>query len=251
MKKINITCESNTFLPVSDLEAFQGKLKTITETEFTKLKTAIIKYGFSFPVFVWKTNILDGHQRVQAVRRLIDDGYELDGGRLPVVSIHAENRREAGEKLLLINSKYGKIDQEGFELFIEDFEIDIPDFSQLLDIPEIVMDFDDDEVNGDGNDSDITPDFDEAQIEVQKFDKYLVQGKHVFICCGVSSDWTHWKDYLKSEDDVFCPYASFYIFFSEKAEEKRFIVLQPNQYLFSKMLEMIIRNYGEETVKKI
>lgn len=58
-------------MPIGDLEAFQGKLKSITEAEFEKLKAAILKYGFSFPVFVWRKSILDGHQRVQAVKRLI------------------------------------------------------------------------------------------------------------------------------------------------------------------------------------
>ena len=136
-KKIRITCDVATTMPIDDLEAFQGKLKSITEAEFEKLKSAILKYGFSFPVFVWRKSILDGHQRVQAVKRLIDDGYELEGGMLPVALIKAKDRKEAAEKLLLINSRYAKIDQDGFDFFVQDFDIDVVDMSGLLEIPEI------------------------------------------------------------------------------------------------------------------
>lgn len=145
---IKITCDAATTMPIDDLEAFQGKLKSITEAEFEKLKVAILKYGFSFPVFVWRKSILDGHQRVQAVKRLIDDGYELEGGMLPVVLIEAKDRKEAAEKLLLINSRYAKIDQDGFDFFVQDFDIDVVDMSGLLEIPEIYIETIDFEGNG-------------------------------------------------------------------------------------------------------
>lgn len=61
---INITCDAPTTMPIDQLEAFQGDLKQITEEELGKLKAGILKYGFSFPVFVWRKKILDGHQRV-------------------------------------------------------------------------------------------------------------------------------------------------------------------------------------------
>lgn len=241
-------------LPISEIEAFQGKLKSIDEENFDKLKRSILKYGFSFPIFVWNKKILDGHQRLAAVKKLITEGEKVKGDRLPVVSIQARDEKEAAEKLLLINSHYAKIEQEGFELFIENFEIEIEDMSHLLEIPDVVIDFDDG--SGSGGDDEklinkINPNLDEATIEVEKYDKYLINGKHIFICCDLSSDWSHWKDYLKNDDDLFLPYASFYIFHSEKAEEKRFIVLQPNEYVFSKMLEACIEIEGEDSIKKL
>lgn len=141
-RRIRITCDTATTMPIDDLEAFQGKLKSITEAEFEKLKSAILKYGFSFPVFVWRKSILDGHQRVQAVKRLIDDGYELEGGMLPVALIEAKDRKEAAEKLLLINSRYATIEQDGFDWFVQDFDIDVVDMSGLLEIPEIDFEID-------------------------------------------------------------------------------------------------------------
>lgn len=136
-KTIKISCKCSDSLPIDELKAFQGKLKTIDEESFNKLKASILKYGFSFPIFIWNKNILDGHQRFYAVQRLLDEGYELKDNALPVVWIEAKNAREAAEKLLLINSRYAKIDQQGFEIFIEDYDIKLEDINIVLDIPEI------------------------------------------------------------------------------------------------------------------
>lgn len=179
LKKIRITCDAATTMPVDDLEAFQGKLKSISEAEFEKLKSAILKYGFSFPVFIWKKNILDGHQRVQAVKRLIDDGYELEGGMLPVVLIEAKDRKEAAEKLLLINSRYAKIDQSGFDIFIEDFDIDIADMGQFLDIPEVDFSFGDESFEG-KTDPDDVPEVEETPV-TQMGDVWIL-GEHRLKC---------------------------------------------------------------------
>ena len=151
-KTIPITCKSDQLIPISQLENFQGKLKAIDEQSFNKLKESILKYGFSFPIFVWGKKILDGHQRLAAVKRLIDDGYSVKGDKLPVVEIDAKSEQEAAEKLLLINSRYARIDQSGFDQFVTDFDIDLADFSGLLEIPDV--DF-------------TTPDFEPGSIEDQ------------------------------------------------------------------------------------
>lgn len=126
---------------IDALETFQGDLKRIDAASFEKLKKSILKHGFAFPIFVWRNNILDGHQRLAAVKNLIDEGHEIDGGKLPVVQIQAKNKKDAAEKLLLINSRYAKIDQDGFDFFVQDFDIDIADMSGILDIPEINFNF--------------------------------------------------------------------------------------------------------------
>lgn len=74
---IAITCDCKTMLPIDQIEAFQGKLKSTDLTNFNKLKKSILAYGFSFPIFVWNNKILDGHQRLAAVKRLVDEGEEL------------------------------------------------------------------------------------------------------------------------------------------------------------------------------
>ncbi len=179
---IKITCDAATTMPIDDLEAFQGKLKSITETEFEKLKSAILKYGFSFPVFVWRKSILDGHQRVQAVKRLIDDGYELEGGMLPVALIQAKDRKEAAEKLLLINSRYATIEQDGFDWFVEDFDLDLSELDDFLEIPEVDINFKDEQTNDDefiekeGLEYKISIDCDSESHQVQLIEKLEEMG---------------------------------------------------------------------------
>jgi hypothetical protein len=147
-KQIKIRCNAADGLEIDELEAFQGDLKTISDDELEKLKKSILKYGFSFPVFVWENKILDGHQRLKAVKQLVSDGYKIKDNKLPVVRIEAKNEKEAAEKLLLINSRYAKIDQEGFQVFTFDFDIDILEIGNFIDIPEIVIgELDDDAVD--------------------------------------------------------------------------------------------------------
>lgn len=183
-RRIKITCDTTSMMPIYDLEAFQGGLKTITEAEFEKLKSAILKYGFSFPVFVWRKSILDGHQRVQAVKRLIDDGYELEGGMLPVALIEAKDRKEAAEKLLLINSRYATIEQDGFDWFVQDFDIDVVDMSGLLEIPEIDFGIEDDEEFEGNTDPDDVPEVEETPVT--KMGDIWLLGDHR-LCCGDST----------------------------------------------------------------
>lgn len=140
-KSISITCKTGELIEIAKLERFQGDLKEITPEAMEKLKASIIKYGFSFPIFVWQTKILDGHQRLEAAKQLIKDGYMLKGGKLPVVQIEANSDQEAAEKLLLINSRYAQMTQAGFDAFVTDFDIDLSGFSGLLEIPEIEFDF--------------------------------------------------------------------------------------------------------------
>jgi len=101
-KSISITCKAGELIEIAKLERFQGDLKEITPEAMDKLKASIVKYGFSFPIFVWQTKILDGHQRLEAAKQLIKDGYMIKGGKLPVVQIEADSDQEAAEKLLLI-----------------------------------------------------------------------------------------------------------------------------------------------------
>lgn len=179
-KSISITCKTGELIEIAKLELFQGDLKEITPEAMDKLKASIIKYGFSFPIFVWKTKILDGHQRLEAAKQLIKDGYMLKGGKLPVVQISAESDHEAAEKLLLINSRYAQMTQAGFDAFVTDFDIDLSDFSGLLEIPEIDFYFD----GGgdfDGNtDPDEVPDV-QPDIVSKRGDIWIM-GDHRLMC---------------------------------------------------------------------
>jgi DNA modification methylase len=186
--QIKITCKTDKYLHIDELEAFQGKLKSIDNESMEKLKKSILKYGFSFPIFVWRYNILDGHQRLEAVKRLIDDEHEMNDRRLPVVEIQAKDETEAAEKLLLINSRYATIEQDGFDSFISDFSIDIPEIKELLEIPEIDFSLPEDEFEGNTDPDDI-PEVEETPVS--NTGDIWILGDHRLMC-GDSTD----------EDDV-------------------------------------------------
>lgn len=125
--KIEITCHTGDFLNLSDLKQFQGNLKYREKEDIEKVKKSILKYGFSFPFFVWKGKdkenyILDGHGRELALKKLEQDGYEIPS--LPIVYITAKDTKEAKEKLLRINSRFGDITNKSFEDFAKDLNFD-------------------------------------------------------------------------------------------------------------------------------
>ena len=101
MDEIKITCNGSRYIEIGKLKNFQGNLKELSEKEFEKLRKSILKHGFSFPVFVWKNNILDGHQRIFVTNRLLNEGYTIKD--IPIVDIDAKDRTEAAEKLLFLN----------------------------------------------------------------------------------------------------------------------------------------------------
>jgi hypothetical protein len=134
LKKIPITCTSNTTRPIEDLKDFQGNLKTLDAEQAVKIRKSIEKHGFTFPVFIWRNHIIDGHGRLFVVRQMLKEGYTI--GPIPVDEIEAENEKEAAEKLLALNSRYGEITQKGFEDFVGVYDLNLDDMPELH-LPEL------------------------------------------------------------------------------------------------------------------
>jgi len=178
--KIDITCTGSKLVHIEKLLDFQGALKEINKGEMDKLKHAIVKHGFSFPVFVWGKKILDGHQRIAATKELLGDGYTI--GNIPIVEIEADDEATAAEKLLLLNSHYANITTGGLKDFIEATGVDINDIAGDLNIPELDIDaFVDGYV-----DSDVLSSDDEAppppvEPKTKLGDIYRL-GEHVLLC---------------------------------------------------------------------
>lgn len=144
--KISVTCDTGEFLNLGQFTKFQGKLKFRDEGDIGKVKKSILRYGFSFPFFVWKNKnwnyILDGHGRELALCELENEGYEIPP--LPVVYISAENENDAREKLLRINSRFGDITNNSFVNFSKgmnfDFKsIDVRFEQELKEIKPVVV----------------------------------------------------------------------------------------------------------------
>jgi len=185
-KTIPITCDPDSNLkrvPLSDLQPFQGKLKDLPDEQYAKLKASIADEGFMAPVFVWQGKILDGHQRTTVLEK---EGWEIEGGAVPVVEIVADTEQDAARKLLKLTSAYGKPQAEGVYEFMQAHELDLDDFASV-DLP----DFDDDALRALFGEDDAEPTDDAPEppaTPVSRSGDLWCMGKHRVLCGDSTSD---------------------------------------------------------------
>lgn len=152
-KEIRITCRGADVLPLDAIEEFQGNLKKRSPEVIKKLISSIELYGFTAPFFVWNgdghNRCIDGHGRIQALQKMRQKGYDLP--LFPVVYINAKDEKEAKERLLAINSRYGIFDFDGAVEFCEGLTLS----NDIFEIPELDMEV-------------IIPDTDFVENEVEK-----------------------------------------------------------------------------------
>ncbi|MFA5050966.1 MAG: hypothetical protein WC499_02525 [Patescibacteria group bacterium] len=128
-------------LKTTDVKTFLSwtfnTLKT-SKRDTTKLKNAIIKGGWSFPIITWAGHdfVIDGAGRKLVVEELIMDGYEIQ--EIPYVEIEAKDLEEAKLKALEVSSQFGEITRESFLGYIGDLKVDFNTF-ELKGIDESLM----------------------------------------------------------------------------------------------------------------
>jgi len=138
--KIKISCSGAATLLYSDLEPFQGELKSLSTENFQKLRKEILELGFSEPVSVWRSEgknfILNGHQRVRTVKQMIEqDGFICDP--LPVSWIEADSYHQAKRKVLALTSQYGQVERQGLYEFMTEAQISPGEFAESFRLPEL------------------------------------------------------------------------------------------------------------------
>jgi hypothetical protein len=138
-KEINVTCIGSRSVPREELEKLQGNLVELSQENFDKLRSLLIKYGFRFPIFVWNKKIIDGHQRLFVLNHLIENEGFIFNQDIPVCDIEAKDEREAKELLLIARSEYGDIRTGELELFILDSGIDFQLIKDSLELKTIKM----------------------------------------------------------------------------------------------------------------
>lgn len=163
VKTISIKCETKDTMKLEDMTVLQGNLKARTDDDYEKIKKSILKYGFSFPAFIWvekKTNtnyLIDGTGRYSALKQMQEEGYIIP--ELPIVYIQAKDKAEAKNKLLRLNSQYGKMSKESVLEFASDIELD---FSEIA-LPDTTIDFSTEEAPQETEGDDDIPDIDEKE----------------------------------------------------------------------------------------
>lgn len=143
-KMIRIACKGYTDLPYTELHDFQGDLKTLTEENYKRLKAHILDTGFAFAEHAWmnpednKWYIIDGHQRVRAIRQMVEhEGYQCPN--LPVVPVEARDLAEAKRRVLQGTSQFGRMEGQGLYEFMSVNQISIDEVELKFDLPHIDM----------------------------------------------------------------------------------------------------------------
>lgn len=186
IKTISIKCETSETLEIAEMTEMQGGLKERTDIDYDKIKLSICKFGFSFPFFIWKSGnknyLIDGHGRFATLCKMQKDGYLIPP--LPVVYIQCKNKTEAKQKLLRLNSQYGRMSKESVLEFAEDIDLDFDEIA----LPDTTIDFTDQsgeiaETEGD----DEAPEVDEKSEPVSKRGEMYELGNSILMC-GDSTD---------------------------------------------------------------
>ena len=183
IQTISIKCDNEKTLELAEMTELQGGLKERTDIDYDKIKLSIIKYGFSFPFYIWKSGktnyILDGHGRFETLCRMQKDGYIIPP--LPVFYIKAKDKAEAKQKLLRLNSTYGKMTKESVLEFADDLDLNFEE----INLPEGVIDFTDQtEESPEREGDDETPDYEEKTVS-KRGEIYLLGNS--FLMCGDST----------------------------------------------------------------
>lgn len=139
MANLKVTCQGATTVKYTQIEDFQGGLKTITPEDLAALKTQMTTHGFNSPIHVWKGGskyyTLDGHQRVAALKALEEDGWGIPP--VPVDLIKARNKAEAKRILLSRVAQYGKLNPGGLYEYMADSEIALDEVKDNYRLPDL------------------------------------------------------------------------------------------------------------------
>jgi hypothetical protein len=139
-KTVRIECEGVKVADINDFSALQGDLKTLSDDAYSGLKAEIIEEGFSFSLHVWehegKRWIEDGHQRITALKRMREEGWEIPP--IPYSLVYADDVQQAKRKILGAASQYGKVSETGLKDFLKDIHLD-PIRLENFRLPEIKM----------------------------------------------------------------------------------------------------------------
>jgi DNA modification methylase len=104
-----------------------------------KLMESILKYQFIDPFKVYEENgvlyCLDGKHRFLDLKSAIENGVNIPE-TLPATFIDCKNMKEAAELVLVYSSHYATITQQGLLDFVNKFDLDFPEITNLLNIAE-------------------------------------------------------------------------------------------------------------------
>ena len=141
MNKFDIRCSGADVLDLEQIDPLQGDLKTLSDSNYKKLRKQILDLGFSSPFHVWKNDghywCIDGHQRHYVLSNMKKaEGYYVP--KLPVVFVEAANEYQAKKKVLAMTSQFGTMTGDSLFDFANINNISLPELEDFR-FPEIDM----------------------------------------------------------------------------------------------------------------
>jgi len=239
-------------IEVESLIPYVNNARTHSDEQIAKIAASIREFGFADPVEIDEANmLLAGHGRVMAARKL---------GLKEIPAVRHEGLSETQKKAyILANNKLALdagwdlelLDLELEELKDLDFDLDLTGFDDE-DIDSLQTEIE--ELNEEPKEKESILDkldicIDEPRTKVEKGDRYQL-GKHILICADVIADWSSWVDELKDEGTLFIPYAGIYAALAKKAEQHRLVIVQPDTYIASLIVDRYLDVYGADSVLK-
>lgn len=139
--KIEIADLKMSYARLDELAIMQGELKSLSKKSFEKLCNSIIENKFCSPFHIWiddsgRKNVLDGTQRLRALMKMKESGYELPE-KFPIIEVTAKSQKDAAKKLIGLASTYGRITDESVSDFVIDFDLDAGFVGSVLDFPSV------------------------------------------------------------------------------------------------------------------
>lgn len=129
------------FKTLEELIVFQGNLKELSKEGYEKLKNSLLVNDNIGIFYIWKNNILDGHQRVYTLLELKKTGIKMPE-KWPCIKVRADSLKQAKKFILQYTSQHGRIVEEGLYEFLHTSDL-TAEFDALkfeLDLPGIDLD---------------------------------------------------------------------------------------------------------------
>jgi len=167
-------------MEINKFKDYQADLKKISKASLQKLKQNILLNGFCSPVYIWadKKKILDGHQRLKAVKELLSEGETIEGD-IPYVVINAEDDKAAARIVLSMNSQFGEVTEDGLKFFVDAHQLNIADMKTTLNLDVSIAKV---ETFLRGESQDTVPEgVDKVKCNVKMGDLYEL-GDHLLMC---------------------------------------------------------------------